>query len=67
MLTLDREPQMSLMDKIKSLFSGGSATDSHAGTDHDHGDHDHSGHDHAHEPAASTPPAEPESEDKPAY
>ena len=34
---------MSVMDKIKSLFSGGSSdsTDDHAG-------HDHSGHDHDH-------------------
>jgi hypothetical protein len=40
------------MDKIKSMFSGGSsATDDHSG-------HDHNGHDHAHEPAATTP-AEP--------
>ncbi len=38
---------MSLMDKIKSLFSGGSA----AGAD-DHAGHDHAGHDHSHEPAA---------------
>ncbi|MDX6396634.1 MAG: hypothetical protein QOJ43_42 [Gaiellaceae bacterium] len=41
---------MSLMDKIKSFFTGGaSASDSHAG-------HDHSGHDHA-EPAAPVDPA----------
>ena len=55
---------MSLMDKIKSLFSGGSSTtDGHEG-------HDHSGGDHSHEPAAPVPPAEPaeaESEDKPGY
>ncbi len=59
---------MSLMDKIKSFFSGSSSdTDSHAG-------HDHSGHDHSHEPAAppvadpvGTPSAEPDSEDKPGY
>jgi hypothetical protein len=37
---------MSLMDKIKSFFSGGSSTtDGHEG-------HDHSGDDHSHEPAA---------------
>jgi hypothetical protein len=57
---------MSLMDKIKSFFSGGG----------DHADHDHSGHDHSHEPAAPVAdpvappvaePAEPESEDKPGY
>jgi hypothetical protein len=47
---------MSIMDKIKSLFSGGSA----ASTD-DHAGHDHSGHDHDHshdEPAAAMPPAD---------
>ena len=40
---------MSLMDKIKSIFSGGSSdsADDHAGHDHDH-----AGHDHSHEPAA---------------
>ena len=54
---------MSLLDKIKSLFSGGSSAGAPA--------HDHAGHDHAHEAAppadsgyASTPepaaPAEPE-------
>ncbi len=41
---------MSLMDKIKSMFSGGSsaATDDHAG-------HDHSAHDQSNEPAAPMP------------
>jgi hypothetical protein len=57
---------MSLIDKIKSLFSGGSAatTDAHAG--HDHAGHDHAGHDHdhSHEPAATTP-ANPAGEDRP--
>ena len=44
---------MSLMDKIKSLFSGGSDEHSHAG-------HDHAGHDHSHEPVAPPmPPADP--------
>ena len=45
---------MSLMDKLKSIFSGGSpdTADAHAG--HDHAGHDHSEHDHSHEPA--TPP-----------
>ena len=40
---------MSLMDKLKSMFSGGSSdtADDHAGHDHDH-----AGHDHSHEPAA---------------
>ena len=46
---------MSLMDKIKSFFSGGSS----AGAD-EHAGHDHSAHDHSHEPAAAaTPPADP--------
>ena len=39
---------MSLLDKIKSLFSGGSSAGAPA--------HDHAGHDHAHEAA---PPAAP--------
>jgi hypothetical protein len=46
---------MSLMDKLKSIFSGGSpdAADAHAG-------HDHAGHDHSHEPVAPPmPPADP--------
>lgn len=43
---------MSLMDKIKSLFSGGASADTH-----DHAGHDHSGHDHSHEPVA--PMADP--------
>ena len=45
---------MSLMDKLKSIFSGGSpdTADAHAG--HDHAEHDHAEHDHSHEPA--TPP-----------
>ena len=45
---------MSIMDKIKSMFSGGSSTDSHDHAGHDHSGHDHAGHDHSHEPA--TPP-----------
>ena len=52
---------MSLMDKLKSMFSGGSADD-HAGHDHDHSDHDHdhSDHDHSHEPdAPPMPQADP--------
>ena len=44
---------MSLMDKVKSFFSGGSS----AGAD-EHAGHDHSAHDHSSEPAA-TPPADP--------
>ncbi len=44
---------MSLMDKIKSMFSGGSSdtADDHAGHDHDQ-----AGHDHSHEPAAPPMP-----------
>ena len=42
---------MSLLDKLKSMFTGGSS-DTHAG-------HDHS-HDHSHEPVAPPlPPADP--------
>lgn len=44
---------MSLMDKIKSMFSGGSSADAH-----DHAGHDHAGHDHSHEPDAM-PSADP--------
>jgi hypothetical protein len=46
---------MSLMEKIKSMFSGGSsdATDAHA--EHDH---DHAGDDHSHEPAPPMPQAD---------
>ena len=46
---------MSFMDKLKSMFSGGSsdAADAHA-------DHDHAGHDHSHEPVAPPlPQADP--------
>jgi hypothetical protein len=46
---------MSLLDKIKSMFSGGSSdtTDAHAG-------HDHAGQDKSPEPAAPpTAPADP--------
>jgi hypothetical protein len=47
---------MSLMDKIKGFFSGGSAGDS----DHDHSGHDHAGHDHTEdEMAAPMPAADP--------
>jgi len=55
---------MSLMEKLKSMLSGGSsdAADAHADHDHDghdHAGHDHAGHDHSHEPAASeTTPVE---------
>ena len=47
---------MSLMDKIKSMFSGGSSDSTGAHAGHDHSGHDHSGHDHSHEPDASTMP-----------
>jgi hypothetical protein len=54
---------MSIMDKIKGMFSGGSDADAHAGHDHsdDHGhDHGHDQHDHAaHEAKASAEPYEP--------
>lgn len=51
---------MSLMDKLKSLFGGGSsdAQDAHAG--HDHSAHDHSAHEPMPEAAAPPiPPADP--------
>jgi hypothetical protein len=47
---------MSLMDKIKSMFSGGSSDSADAHADHDHAGHDHAGHDHSHEPAATPEP-----------
>jgi hypothetical protein len=54
---------MSLMEKLKSMLSGGSSDTADAHADHDHSDHDHDGHDHAghdhsHEPAAETAPVE---------
>jgi hypothetical protein len=57
---------MSLMDKLKSLFSGGSATatDAHAG--HDHAGHDHAGHDHDHDHDHEPAAADPGAEDRPA-
>jgi len=42
---------MSIVNKIRGIFSG----DSSAAAD-DHSGHDHSGHDHTHEPAAPAPP-----------
>ena len=61
---------MSLMDKLKSMFSGGSsdAADAHADHDHaghDHDGHDHAGHDHSHEPAALGEPAPAEEGENP--
>lgn len=47
---------MSLIDKIKSMFSGGSSDSTGAHAGHDHSGHDHSGHDHSHEPATPTTP-----------
>jgi ABC-type Zn2+ transport system substrate-binding protein/surface adhesin len=51
---------MSLIDKVKSLFSGGpsAAADDHAG--HDHAGHDHAGHDHDHDHSHDPVPATPE-------
>jgi hypothetical protein len=46
---------MSLLDRIKSLFGGGSSDGADA-----HGGHDHTGDDHSHEPVAPpAPPADP--------
>ena len=46
---------MSLIDKLKSMFSGGSSNAADA-----HDDHDHAGHDHSHEPVAPPlPQADP--------
>ena len=48
---------MSLMDKIKSLFSGGSSdSETHAHGGDDHTGHEHAGHDHSHEPVATPAP-----------
>jgi hypothetical protein len=46
---------MSFLDKIKSMFSGGSSadTDAHAGHDHSHAG------DHTHEPVPAAPDAVP--------
>jgi len=50
---------MSLMEKLKSMLSGGSSDAADAHADHDHDGHDHAGHDHSHEPATSeTTPVE---------
>ena len=50
---------MSLMDKIKSMFSGGSPDAADAQDGNDHAEHDHAGHDHSHEPVAPPmPPAD---------
>ena len=59
---------MSVMDRIKSLFSGGSSADGgERASGHDHSDHDHS-HEPAAEPAAmATPePGDDAGEDRPA-
>ncbi|HXH87878.1 MAG TPA: hypothetical protein VNI55_04660 [Gaiellaceae bacterium] len=71
-LPLRREPQartirrspaericMSFMDKLKAMFSGGSAAEhghSHDGHDHSHDGHDHSNADHAHDAMDDVPP-----------
>ncbi|MDX6439314.1 MAG: hypothetical protein QOF45_1897 [Gaiellaceae bacterium] len=56
---------MSLLDKIKSMFSGGSSADTGDHSAHDHSGDDHSHDDeqgHTHEPAVSPPdPAEGDS------
>ena len=67
--------QMSVIDKIKSLFSGGSSAEAHDHSGHDHAEHDHAGHDHAghdhaghdhsHESAADPAPADPAGESRP--
>lgn len=49
---------MSFMDKIKSLFSGGSSDSSDAHAGHDHSGSDHPAHDHD-EVAATMPAADP--------
>ena len=43
---------MSFMDKLKSLFSGGSSGEH----DHSHDGHSHEGHDHSHDAMADVPP-----------
>ena len=48
---------MSLMEKIKSMFSGGSSDAADAHAEHDH-DHDLAGDDHSHEPAPPMPQAD---------
>ena len=52
---------MSLLDKIKSMFSGGASadTDAHAGHDHSHAGDDHS-HDHSPDPVPATPDPVPD-------
>ena len=58
---------MSLMAKIKSLFSGGSGADAHDHAGHDHAAHDHAGDDHSHESAAPmSEPGSDDGEDRPA-
>lgn len=54
---------MSLMDKLKSMFSGGSSDSADAPAEHDHAGHDHAGHDHAghdHSPEPVAPTEEAE-------
>jgi len=50
---------MSFMDKIKAMFSGGSAAEhdhSHDGHDHSHDGHDHAHADHSHDAMDDVPP-----------
>ena len=51
---------MSLMEKLKSMLSGGSSDAADAHADHDHAGHDHAEHDHSHEPAVPPQTAAPE-------
>ena len=51
---------MSIMDKIKSFFTGGSSADAHDHAGHDHSGHDHSDHDQSHDTGVPPiPPADP--------
>ena len=49
---------MSIIDKLKAMFTGGSDSHDHSHDGHDHDDHDH---DHSHDAAADVPatPAAP--------
>lgn len=57
---------MSLLEKIKSMFSGDSSADADAHAGHDHSGHDHShddehGHDHPHDPVPAANAVEDDS------
>jgi hypothetical protein len=51
---------MSLLDKIKSMFSGGASADTDARAGHDHS---HAGDDHSHDPVPATPDPVPATPD----